>query len=231
MLAGDPEAVGDLVDANHILARRGLLDGFGHVSARDGEHFLIARNLAPARVGTADVMRVAFDGTVSADDARKPYLERFIHGAIYAARPDVGAIVHSHAASVIPFSIARGASLCAVSHMGGFLGAGIPLFEIRDAAGEDNDMLVRDAALGTALARSLGDAAAVLMRGHGITVVGVDVRQAVFRAIYTEVNARLQSEALRLGPLVPLNAHEARRASAANDSQIERAWELWKSER
>lgn len=202
----DPEAVGDLVDANHILARRGLLDGFGHISARDGDRLLIARNIAPARVATTDVVRVAFDGTVSAGDARKPYLERFIRGAIYAARPDVGAIVHSHAASVIPFSLARGASLCAVSHMGGFLGAGVPLFEIRDAP-------------------------AVLMRGHGITVVGADVRQAVFRAIYTDVNARLQSEALRLGPLVPLNAHEARRASEANDSQIERAWELWKSER
>ncbi len=231
MLGVDADAVADLVDANHILARRGVLDGFGHLSARDGDGFIIARNLAPANVEKTDVMRVAFDGTVSAGDARKPYLERFIHGAIYAARPDVGAIVHSHAASVIPFSIARGVTLCAVSHMGGFLGAGIPLFEIRDTAGEDNDMLVRDATLGAALARSLGDAAAVLMRGHGITVVGVSIRQAVFRAVYTEVNARLQSEALRLGPLVPLNAYEARRANEANDSQIERAWGLWKSER
>ena len=219
----------DLVVANHILARRGVLDGFGHVSVRDGaDHFLISCNRAPALVQDADLMRVSFAG--EPQDERKPYLERFIHGAVYAARPDVCAVVHSHAATVIPFSIARGATLRAVSHMGGFLGAGIPLFEIRDAAGDDNDMLVRDARLGAALAQTLGDAAAVLMRGHGITVVGATIRQAVFRAIYTEVNARLQSEALRLGPLLPLNDFEARRADAANDTQIERAWSLWERE-
>jgi HCOMODA/2-hydroxy-3-carboxy-muconic semialdehyde decarboxylase len=225
------EILDDLVDANRILAHRGVLDGFGHVSARDGaDHFRISCNRAPALVGAGDIMRVRNDGTVDGDDARKPYLERFLHGAIYAARPDVHAVVHSHAASVIPFGIAEGAELRAVSHMGGFLGMGVPLFEIRDAAGDDNDMLITSASLGTALATTLGDAAAVVMRGHGVTVVGASVRQAVFRAVYTEVNARLQSEALRLGPLKPLNAFEARRASAANDGQIARAWTLWLGE-
>lgn len=229
MALTDQDTHGDLVDANHILAARGILDGFGHVSVRAGaEHFLISRNCAPALVQRADIMRLAFSGTPTPGDERRPYLERFIHGSIYAARPDVGAIVHSHSPAVIPFGIARGATLQAVSHMGAFLGAGIPLFEIRNAVGEDNDMLVRDEALGAALARELGPHAAVLMRGHGITVVGESIRQVVFRSIYSEVNARLQSEAMRLGELVPLNAHEARRAAAANDSQIDRTWALWK---
>lgn len=225
--------VADLVAANRILYARGVLDGFGHVSARDPQDagaFLLSRNLAPASVGPDDVMRFTLDGAAAAGDDRRPYLERFIHGAIYAARPDVGAVVHSHSPAVIPFGIAQGARLRAVSHMSGFLGDGVPVFEIRDAAGDDTDMLIRDPVLGAALASALGAHAVVLMRGHGSTAVGRDVRQAVFRAVYTEVNARLQSDALRLGELVPLNAREAQRAALTNDGQIDRAWELWRRE-
>jgi len=222
--------IAELVEANHILFQQGVLDGFGHVSVRDprhGDRFLLARSMAPALVGAADVMRFDLDGD-PVRDGRTPYLERFIHGEIYRARPDVSAVVHSHSFGVIPFGVASGTPLRAICHMCGFLGAATPVFEIRAAAGPASDLLIRDRALGAALARSLGSHAVVLMRGHGSTVVGTSLRQAVFRAIYTDVNARLQSEALRLGPVTYLSDEEADLASATNDGQINRAWELWK---
>ena len=220
----------DLVLANKILYDRGVVDGFGHVSVRDPrdpERFLLARNMAPALVTAGDVMSFAFDGSPLAGDERVPYLERFIHGSIYRARPDVGAVVHSHSAAVIPFGIVKGASLRAVFHMSSFLRGAVPVFEIRDAAGPENDMLVRDEALGDALARSLGDGPAVLMRGHGSTTVGGTLPEAVFRAVYAEVNARLQAEAMRMGEVTFLSDEESVRSSAANAGQIARAWELW----
>jgi len=222
--------VDDLVLANRILYDLGVVDGFGHVSARDErdpQRFLLARNMAPALVTADDVMTFALDGT-AIDDARTPYLERFIHGSIYRARPDVGAVVHSHSPAVIPFGIAAGVEFRPVFHMASFLHAPAPVFEIRDAAGPDNDMLVRDEALGDALARSLGDGPFVLMRGHGSTTVGRDVREAVFRAVYAERNAHAQAEALRLSASVTtLSALEAQRSSESNAGQIARAWELW----
>ncbi len=233
-LDANPTLLDELVDANHILFNRGVLDGFGHVSVRhdaDPNRFIQARNLAPAMVTRDDLMTFTLDGTPIGDD-RKPYLERFIHGSIYKARPDVNAIVHSHSAAVIPFGIAHGVTLRPVAHMSSFLHEGCPVFEIRDAVGEDNDMLVRDEATGDVLARVLGDAPVVLMRGHGSCSVGKTVRHAVFRAVYTEVNARLQADALRLSPtLTYLSDREAANSVVSNESQIDRAWALWKLER
>ena len=225
-----PALVDELVDANHILFHQGVVDGFGHVSARDprrSDRFLLARSMAPALVGAADIMRFDLDGNAARDD-RAAYLERFIHAEIYRARPDAMAVVHSHSPCVIPFGVAKGMPLRAICHMSGFLGAATPVFEIRSAAGPASDLLIRSRALGAALADSLGASAVVLMRGHGSTAVGASLRQAVFRAVYTEVNARLQAEALRLGPVTYLTDEEAALASAANDGQINRAWELWK---
>lgn len=221
--------IDDLVLANRILYHLGVVDGFGHVSVRherDPERFLLARNMAPALVTAEDIMTFALDGT-ALGDPRVPYLERFIHGSIYRARPDVGAVVHSHSSSVIPFGVVSGVSMRPLFHMASFLRGAVPVFEIRDAAGEDNDMLVRDEALGDALARSLGDGPVVLMRGHGSTAVGRDVREAVFRAFYTETNARVQAEALRLGVPTFLSEREALRSSESNAGQIARAWDLW----
>src|SRR6185436_8583644 len=194
--ARDASLVEELVDANHILFHQGVVDGFGHVSARHPGHkevFLLSRSMAPALVTAADILSFDLDGNTLGRDARAPYLERFIHGEIYRARPDVMAIVHSHSPCVIPFGVAKGAPLRAICHMSGFLGAATPVFEIRDTAGPASDMLIRNRELGVALANSLGAHAAVLMRGHGSTVVGNGVRQAVFRAVYTEVKARLQA--------------------------------------
>jgi ribulose-5-phosphate 4-epimerase/fuculose-1-phosphate aldolase len=224
--------VDDLVLANRILYDRGVVDGFGHVSVRDDrdpERFFLARNMAPALVEVEDVMTFALDGT-PLGDPRKPYLERFIHGSIYRARPDVGAVVHSHSPAIIPFGLVKEAVFRPVFHMASFLRGPVPVFEIREAVGPDNDMLVRDEAMGDALARVLGRAPAVLMRGHGSTTVGRTVQEAVFRAVYAEVNARVLADAMRLGPVTEMSETEAARSAESNAGQIARAWELWTRE-
>jgi ribulose-5-phosphate 4-epimerase/fuculose-1-phosphate aldolase len=227
------ELIEDLVTANRILAAEGVLDGFGHVSVRHDkrpDRFLLARSMAPALVAAADIMEFDLDGNAVAAHGRTVYLERFIHSEIYKTRPEVQAIVHSHSPAVIPFGVV-GVKLRPIFHLGGFLGAGAPVFEIREAGGPATDMLVRTPALGAALAGTLGDAPVALMRGHGDVVVGRSVREAVFRAVYTEVNARLAGEALRLGggEVVFLNEEEARAAAITNSAQIDRPWELWKA--
>jgi HCOMODA/2-hydroxy-3-carboxy-muconic semialdehyde decarboxylase len=227
--AADPSLVDDLVVANHILYAEGVVDGFGHVSTRHPgrpDRFLLARSMAPALVAAGDIMEFDLDGNIQGGDPRAPYLERFIHGAIYKARPDVSAVVHSHSPSVIPFGV-TGGSLRPIYHMSGFLGAGAPIFEIREAGGM-TDMLIRDNALGDALARTLGPRAVALMRGHGSVAVGGSIQQVVYRAIYTEMNARLQMEAARLGAITFLEPEEARLAAAMNDKVLGRPWELWK---
>ncbi len=223
-------AIRELVDANHILFDQGVVDGFGHVSQRHPvrpDQFLLARSMAPALVTAQDVL--AFDLDAAPIEAAGPavYLERFIHSEIYRHRPDVVAVVHSHSPAVVPFSVVSGTRLRPVCHMCGFLGAETPVFEIRDVAGPGSDLLIRDARLGAALAQSLGHGGAVLMRGHGSTVVGSTLRQAVFRAVYTEVGARLQAEAIRLGPVTYLTEEEAVATARTNDGQIDRAWLLW----
>jgi HCOMODA/2-hydroxy-3-carboxy-muconic semialdehyde decarboxylase len=226
----NPELIERVALANRILYDQGVVDGFGHVSARhdaSAEHFLLARNMAPALVTPADILTFDLDGNAIDGAGRRVYLERFIHGEIYRARHDVNAVVHSHSPSVIPFAATR-TPLRPVYHMSGFLGTGSPIFEIRDVAG-DTDLLIRDQALGRALASSLGDASTVLMRGHGSTVVGATVEQAVYRAVYAEMNARLQMQANALGDVTYLNAREAANAAASNDTQLARVWELWVS--
>ena len=225
-----PELIEDLVMANRILFQQGVVDGFGHVSARHDKHpdrFLIARSMAPALVTAADIMAFDCDGNPLGGDTRNGYLERFLHGAIFRARPDVKGVVHSHSPAVIPFGLVKDVPLRASSHMGGFLGTGVPIYEIRDSAGPASDMLIRNTNLARDLASVLGGNVVVLMRGHGSTVAGTSVRQAVFRAVYTEFTARLQSDALRLGQPNYLTAEEAENAAKANDGNIGRAWDLW----
>jgi HCOMODA/2-hydroxy-3-carboxy-muconic semialdehyde decarboxylase len=224
----DPELIGKLAAANRILYQQGVVDGFGHASVRHDKsegHFLLARNMAPGLVRREDIVTFDLDGTPLDAEGRRVYLERFIHGEIYRARPDVQAIVHSHSPSVIPFGVTA-QPLRPVFHMSGFLGEGASLFEIRDIAADTN-MLISDRRLGAALAASLGNRSTVLMRGHGSTVVGASIEQAVYRAIYAEVNAKLQLQAVMLGDVNYLNAREAANASSTNDTQLGRTWELW----
>lgn len=174
-----------------------------------------------------DIVCYDLDGNAVSETTERAYLERFIHSEIYRARPDVVAVVHSHSPSVIPFAITH-KPLKPVFHMSGFLGSGSAHFEIREAAG-NSDMLIRSSYLGEALAKSLGKHNCVLMRGHGSTVVGTSLEQVVYRAIYAEVNAKLQLAANGLGEISFLNEEEAKLASDMNDGQIPRSWNLWVS--
>jgi ribulose-5-phosphate 4-epimerase/fuculose-1-phosphate aldolase len=228
--AASKQLIDDLVAGSRILADHGVLDAYGHVSVRSDkrpEHFLMSRSRAPALMIAADVMQLGADSEVLGGDKRKGFIERYIHGEIYRARPDVMAVVHSHSPSVIPYGVTR-TKLRPIYHMGSFLWSGAPVWDIRKVR-EQNDLLVRDRPLGEALAGALGKCNCVLMRGHGMTVVGASVQEAVFRAIYTEMNARLQLQALQLeGPIEFLSDEEGRRSTAANAGTLERPWEVWK---
>ena len=229
-LAASTQLIDDLVAASRILAEHGVLDAYGHVSARSDkrrEHFIMSRSRAPALVTAADLIEWGPDSESAAGDKRKGFIERYIHGEIYRARPEVMAIVHSHSPSVIPFGVTR-TKLRPIYHMGSFLWSGAPVWDIRKMR-EENDLLVRDRPLGEALAAALGKCNCVLMRGHGMTVVGDGIPEAVFRAIYTEMNARLQLQATQLeGPIEFLSDEEGKGSTAANRGTLERPWELWK---
>lgn len=225
----DPTLIDKVVIANRILYDQGVVDGLGHVSVRhhsDPNQFLLSCNRAPGLVRHADVLCYDLDGNTVSPTTERSYLERFIHGEIYRARPDVMSVVHSHSPSVIPFG-ATGNRLRPIFHMAGFLGSGSTIFDIREGFG-DTDMLIRSNELGKALAQSLGQCTCVLMRGHGSTVVGNSIEQVVYRAIYAEVNAKLQSQAIGLGQVTYLTPQEADLAAAANDTQIGRSWDLWR---
>jgi ribulose-5-phosphate 4-epimerase/fuculose-1-phosphate aldolase len=220
----------DLALANHILVNQGVLDGFGHISVRHPQkpdRFFISRSMAPALVEVADIVEVDLEGNVHDTQGRRTYVERFIHSAVYKARPDVMSVIHSHSPAVIPFGV-TGARLRPICHMSGFLGAVTPVFEIRHSAGESTDLLISSQALGEALATTLGKSNVALMRGHGSVTVGNSIKQAVFRGVYTESNARLQSEAMRFGEISFLTEGEAQATSEMNDQHLDRPWEMWK---
>ena len=231
-LSASKGLIEDLVVASRILAAHEVLDAYGHVSARSEkrpDRFIMSRSMAPALVTAADLMELDVDSEPLPGDKRKGFLERYIHGEIYRARPEVMAVVHSHSPSVIPFGVTR-SRLRPIYHMGAFLWSGAPVFDIRKTKPE-NDLLIRDRPLGEALAKTLGSCTCVLMRGHGMTVVGDSVVEAVYRAIYTEMNARLQIQAGQLeGPIEFLSDEEGRRSTATNRGTLERPWELWKKE-
>ena len=220
--------INELVLANHILANQGVLDAYGHVSVRnpaDPNRFFLASHMAAGTVTAADIIEYDLDSKPVRPNAPAGYTERFIHGEIYRARPDVMAVVHTHAPDLIPFGV-TGIALRPVYHMAAFLGEGVPVYEIRNAGGV-TDMLIRSPALGKALAQTLGNKPAALMRGHGAVVVADSLHVVVGRAYYMNLNARLQREALQLGgPVTYLESEEARKA--APQDGYERSWALWK---
>ena len=224
------ELLEDLVAANRILYDQGVVDGFGHVSVRhdkDPNRYLLSRSMAPALVTRDDIMEYDLESAPVDAQGRTSYLERFIHGELYKARPDVIAIVHSHSPAVLPFADTT-VALKPMNHIAGFLGTGAPVFEIRETAGPASDMLIRNPTLGHALAASMGKHSILLMRGHGSVAAAQSIRHVVFRAIYTEVNARVQAEAMKLGTPTFLNAEEAAAAAKTNDGLVDRPWALWK---
>jgi HCOMODA/2-hydroxy-3-carboxy-muconic semialdehyde decarboxylase len=226
----DPALMQDLVVANRVLTDLNVIDGFGHVSMRhptDPNRYLMGRSVAPALVTTDDIMEYDLDSNPVDAKGRASFLERFIHGEIYKARPDVKAVVHTHSPGIIPFSVSS-TPLRPVFHLGAFLFPEAPVFEIRDSAGMSN-MLVSNAQLGKALASTLGDRSVALMRGHGSVVVAGTIPMAVFRAHYSNVNAQLQSQALALGGSVSyLLGEESQKTLAVIDQIHGRAWDLWK---
>jgi ribulose-5-phosphate 4-epimerase/fuculose-1-phosphate aldolase len=226
----DAGLIDDVVTGSRVLADFGVLDGFGHVSARhpaNPNRFLMSRSLAPALVTADDIMEFDLDGNAVDARGRSLFLERFIHSEIYRARPDVMSVVHTHSPGVIPYTVSQ-VALRAVFHNAAFLAAGAPVWDIRKAFGE-TDMLVRNAAIGKDLALTLADKPVVLMRGHGDVTVGPSVKLAVFRAYYTDVNARLQSQAIALGGKPNyLTPGEGAKADAVTLAVVERIWNLWK---
>jgi ribulose-5-phosphate 4-epimerase/fuculose-1-phosphate aldolase len=226
--AANPPVIDELVEANHILANEGVVDGYGHVSVRsptDPGRYLLARAGAPSLVTAADITEYDLESRPVANTTAAGYIERFIHGEIYKARPDVMAVVHCHCLDVIPFA-ATPVPLRPMYHMGFFIGSGVPVFDIRRAAGI-TDMLISTPDLGRALAQTLGSASAALMRGHGAVVAAASVRLVVAQAYYLNVNARLQMQAMAIGGgrVNYLDPQEARKAAQT----YERSWDAWRA--
>ena len=185
--------------------------------------------LAPGHVAAADILEYdVTSGEPIAADGPRQNLERYIHSEIYKARPDVMAVVHNHSPAVLPFGLVKSARLRPVCHLCGFLGAGPTVFEIRDSAGDASDLLIRNRTLGAALAKSLGDGRVVLMRGHGCTIVAGSLRVAIYRAVYTKLNAKLLLQALPLGEVQYLTPAEADATRVTNEGQVERPWNMWR---
>lgn len=220
-----------VAQGSRILAAQGILDAFGHLSCRspdDPERFLISRNLAPAMVQDEDVIELDLDGEQPPGAAStRLFLERFIHGEIYRMRPDVQAIVHSHATPVLPFTLVPGARIRPVCHMCGFLHDTPDPFDVADYAGPATDLLISSRELGRHLAEHLGGANITLMRAHGFTTVGNSVEQVVYRAIYTMRNCEIELSARQLGEPIYLTAGEAESCERTIGTQADRAWNLW----
>ena len=227
----DASIIEDLVAANRILAQEGIVDAYGHVSVRhpaNPNRYLMSRALAPLLVTAQDIIEYDLDSNPVDANGRGSVNERFIHGEVYKVRRDVNAVIHTHSPTVVPFSITQ-VPLRPVFHTASFLWVGVPVWDIRDAADPASPgMLVRNGRLGKSLAASLGDKPVVLMRGHGNVVVGPNVQIAVRRAIYTEVNARLQATAIALGG--PINFISPEEGAAIPQMVVDRdrAWDLWK---
>ena len=223
------QALDELVTANRILAREGVIDSFGHVSIRHPDRpdrYVLSRARAPECIDVEDLMEFTFDSTPIDPAGRKPYAERFIHGAVYDARPEVRAIVHHHSPSVIPFSVTE-AQLSPVMHMCAGIGTRIPTWDSRASFGDTN-LLVTNRAMAKELAAALGDRPVILMRGHGCVVAGLSLREVVFNSIYLQLNADLQMKASALGDITFLSEGEVAAVLRTRSSfTFERAWEFW----
>ncbi len=224
----------DLAVASRILAAQGVVDGFGHVSLRHPDapdRFFMSRALAPALVTPDDIMEFTLESVACEDKGRSGFLERFIHGQIFKARPDVNAVAHSHSPSVIPFGLVD-VKMRAMFHNAAFLNEGVPVFDIFEEFGA-TDMLVGNNEKGVALAKCLGSHSVCLMRAHGSVAVGPSLPMAVFRAVYTEVNARVQTSTMLMsngGRVAGLNGDEATLADVVNQGAGMRAWDLWRKQ-
>lgn len=222
----------ELVVANRILANEDVVDAYGHVSVRHPEdpgRYLLSCSRSPQMVEAADIMEFTLDGNPARDDGRTPYLERFIHGAIYEARPDVMAVVHAHAEDVLPFGITP-VPLRPVIHSGAFIGAEVPVWDIAERFGDRTNLLVTGMAQGRDLARCLARNNVALMRGHGFAAAARSLIDVVRMSVYLPRDARVQLAAMKLGKIKPLSRGEidARLAGYEPHSpETQRAWQYW----
>jgi len=232
--------VDDVVAGNHILYHHGVVDGYGHLSFRsptNPQRFYMAAALSPGRVTSDDIIELDLDGEITGADKNRPtYSERFIHAEVYRARPEIHSVLHSHSPTVIPFGVTT-VPLKPVAGSGSFLYPNPPIFDTSDVP-EATSLLVDKPAIGKALVGTLGQNNVVLMRGHGNTVVGRDVRETVSRGIYTELNARLLLQTLALGgPITYIKESEANARRSLSGAQertpshgIDRIWYMWVDE-
>jgi HCOMODA/2-hydroxy-3-carboxy-muconic semialdehyde decarboxylase len=219
----------ELVTANRILASQGIVDSFGHVSVRhpnNPKRYFLSRARAPERVEVKDIMEFTLEGEPVDAKGRKPYLERFIHGAAYEMRPDVMAVVHNHSPGVIPFG-ATGLKMRPIMHMCATIGHEVPIWDQRKKFGDTN-LLVESMAAGRDLAKTLGKGRTALMRGHGSIVVGPDLRATIYTSVYLELNAKLQMQAMQMGKVQFLSKKETEKVAATTTpANVNRAWENW----
>jgi HCOMODA/2-hydroxy-3-carboxy-muconic semialdehyde decarboxylase len=205
------------------------VDSFGHVSVRhpgNPQRYLLSRARAPERVEAADIMEFTLEGEAVDARGRRPYLERYIHGAVYEARPDVMAVVHNHSPGVIPFGV-TGRKIRPIMHTCATIGHAVPVWDQRKKFGDTN-LLVENMKMARDLAKALGKGRTALMRGHGCVVVGHSLHAAVFTAVYLEVNARLQMQAEAMGRVKFLSSGEIEKVTAAtNEVWYSRAWQNW----
>lgn len=218
----------DLVIANRILAHENVVDAYGHVSVRhpgNPKRYFLARSLSPEMVQQGDIMEFDLEGNAAAGDARQPYLERFIHGAVYEARPEVVAVVHAHAEDVLPFGITA-APLRPVIHSGSFMGEQVPVWDIRDRFGDTN-LLVTNMPQGRDLAGRLGGNNVALMRGHGFVAAARSLIEVVRMSVYVPRNARVQLAAMQIGALKPLSPGEIAARNTGYKPQSPETWRAW----
>ncbi len=224
------EQLEELVTANRILAREGVVDAFGHVSIRHPEHpdrYILSQSRAPDLVDVSDLMEYTLEGDPIDQQGRTMYSERPIHGGIYKTRGDVLAVVHNHSQAVVPFTV-TGTPLRPMFHLAALIGPELPVWDIRDNFG-DTSLLVNTMEQGQDLAGCLGDRRVALMRGHGCVIAGKSVREVVMASIYLQVNAGLLLESLRLGEVKYLSPGEIELMSAGQmrPTAQNRAWEYW----
>jgi len=223
-------SIRDLVIANRIMARENVIDDFGHVSLRhplNPDRFLLSRSRSPEVVTRDDIMEFELDGTLVGDDRRRPYAERYIHGAIYMARPEVNAVSHHHARSVIPFSVTD-IPLRPIFHMASVMGNEVPVWDSADEFGDTN-MLVDSLAMGKSLANCLGSGRTALLRGHGAVCAAVDLRGLCMISVYMKDNAELILKSLHLGMPKYLSPGEIEKAGSMllSEMPMARAWDYW----
>jgi ribulose-5-phosphate 4-epimerase/fuculose-1-phosphate aldolase len=223
----------DLVIANRILAREDVVDAYGHVSVRNPDnarHFFLSRSIAPELVEPPDIVELDLDGQPVREEKRALYLERFIHAAILAARPEINAVVHAHAEDILPFGIAQATPLRPVIHSGSFIGANVPVWDIADRFGDTN-LLVTNMEQGRDLAKCLGGNNVALMRGHGFASAGRSLIEVVRMSVYLPRNARALLRAKQLGGEIKYLAQgeiDARnRGYSPYSAETWRAWEYW----